>query len=145
MTGVALLVPVGVDRLVVADLRGTLMLPVGGLHAGQTPAEAAHLVLAGLPGTLRLVRRVAVHRVQMRRRKVITHVLAAACTPPDAVHRLEYRDPRATVRVMPTQEFIDQLWTPARYRVLVSLQALATNQTAYIEDNAQCPSSPSTT
>ncbi|MFH9677590.1 hypothetical protein ACH4L5_35740 [Streptomyces sp. NPDC017405] len=46
---------------------------------------------------------------------------------------------------MPTQQFIDQLWSPARCRVLVSLQALATNQTPYIEDNAQCPSSPSMT
>ncbi|MCZ0998008.1 hypothetical protein O1M63_07285 [Streptomyces mirabilis] len=45
--GVSLLVPVGADRLAVADLRGMLMLPGGGVHERQRPEDAAHRVLSG--------------------------------------------------------------------------------------------------
>ncbi|MFD4258519.1 hypothetical protein ACFWR9_13015 [Streptomyces sp. NPDC058534] len=88
---------------------------------------------SGPPGELRMLRRVAVDWVQMRRRKVITHVLAAAPISCEAVMSVSYRDPRATVRVMPALQVIDQVWPPARTRILVGLQALATGETAFIE------------
>lgn len=131
--GVSLLVPVGADCIAVAELRGMLMLPVGGVYDGQTPEEAGYRVLVDPSGGLRLQRRVAVDSAQTRRRKVITHVLAAAPMTRDAVTGLVYRDPRATVRVMPTVQLVDQ-WPTGRARLLVSLQALATGGTACIED-----------
>jgi hypothetical protein len=79
------------------------------------------------------MRRVAVDWVQMRRRKVITHVMAAAPMTGEAVTGLIYRDPRATVRVIPTLQFLDQ-WPTGRARLLVSRQALATGDPACIED-----------
>ncbi|MFF7754943.1 hypothetical protein ACFZCP_38230 [Streptomyces sp. NPDC007971] len=133
MVGVALLVPVGPDCPAVADLQGTLMLPVGGVHDGQTLEEAAHRVLSGPANGLQLLRRVAVDWVQKRRRKVITHVLAAAPTTAAAVEELVYRDPRATVRVLPTLQFLDQVWPTIRTRILVGLEALAIGETACIE------------
>ncbi|MFI5474561.1 hypothetical protein ACIA6D_30525 [Streptomyces cacaoi] len=45
---------------------------------------------------------------------------------PDAVDELVYRDQRATVRVMPTLQLIDQAWPASRLRILIGLQALAT-------------------
>ncbi|MGW0825205.1 hypothetical protein [Streptomyces sp. NPDC002845] len=133
VVGVALLVPVGADCLAVADLRGILMLPVGGVYGGQTLEQAAQRVLSGAPDGPPLLRRVAVDWVQMRRRKVVTHVLAAAPMTREAVAALAYRDPRATVRVMPTSQLIDRVWPKARLRILVGLQALATGETASIE------------
>jgi hypothetical protein len=133
MVGVALLVPVGPDCLAVADLQGTLMLPVGGVIDGQTLDDAAHGVLSDPAGGLQLLRRVAVDWVQTRRRKVITHIMAAAPTAPDTVEELVYRDPRATVRVLPTLQLLDQVWPPVRTRILVGLQALALGETACIE------------
>ncbi|MEV6404090.1 hypothetical protein AB0M58_14245 [Streptomyces bobili] len=135
VTGVSLLVPVGADCIAIADLRGMLMLPVGGMCDGQTPEEAGYRVLTDPTGGLRLLRRVAVDSVQMRRRKVITHVIAAAPMTRDAVTNLVYRDPRATVRVMPTLQLLDH-WPTGRARLLLSLQALATGETACIEDEA---------
>ncbi|MFG3132854.1 hypothetical protein ACGFZU_34800 [Streptomyces tendae] len=132
--GVSLLVPVGADAITVVDLRGVLVLPVGGVYDGQTPKEAGYRTLADPSGELQLLRRVTVDWVQTRRRKVITHVMAAAPLSRDAVTRLVYRDPRATVRVMPTLQFLDQTWPSGRRRLLVSLQALATGETACIED-----------
>ncbi|MFD7479129.1 hypothetical protein ACFV8Z_45475 [Streptomyces sp. NPDC059837] len=142
--GVSLLVPVGADRLAVADLRGMLMLPGGGVYERQAPEDAAHRVLSGPPGGLRLLRRVAVDWVQARRRKVITHVLATAPMTREAVGHLIYRDPRATVRVLPTMRVIDDLPTQGRLRVLVGLQALATGETASIEGGVVLPSAPPT-
>jgi hypothetical protein len=140
--GVSLLVPVRADCLAVADLLGALMLPVGGVYDKQTPEEAAHHVLAGPPGELRLLRRVALDWVQARRRKVITHILATAPMTRRAVEALAYRDPRATVRVMPTRQFVDQMWPPARTRVLIGLQAPATGETAFLEGGIVRPSLP---
>ncbi|MEU1566243.1 hypothetical protein ABZ504_38630 [Streptomyces mirabilis] len=140
--GVCLLVPVGADCLAVADLRGMLLLPCGGVYDRQTPEDAAHRVLSGPPGSLRLLRRVAVDWVQARRRKVITHVLATAPMTREVVGHLIYRDPRATVRVLPTMRVIDDLPTQGRLRVLVGLQALATGETAYIEGGVVLPSAP---
>jgi hypothetical protein len=133
--GVSLLIPVGTDCIAVADLRGLLMLPVGSVHDGQTPEEAGYQVLTDPSGGLKLLRLVAVDTVQLRRRKVITHVVAAAPMTREAVTGLVYRDPRATVRVMPTLQLLDQRST-GRKRLLVSLQATATGETAWIEDRA---------
>ncbi|MFE7276881.1 hypothetical protein [Streptomyces sp. NPDC057623] len=141
IVGVALLVPVGADCLAVADLRGLLMLPVGEVRVGQPPQEAAQNVLNS-PEGLPLLRRVAVDQVQTRRRKVITYVLAAAPMTRAAVETLVYRDPRADVRVIPTMHFIDQVRPEARLRTLVSLQALATGETASIEDGKVHAESP---
>jgi hypothetical protein len=154
VVGVALLMPVGADCLAVADLCGMLMLPVGDVRVGQSPEEAAQRVLASREG-LPLLRRVVVDRVQTRRRKVITHVLASALMTCAAVDGLTYRDPRAVVRVMPTVQFIGEVWPEARLRILVALQALSTGTTACIESgvvrdgsppvsNTAAPSSPRT-
>jgi hypothetical protein len=131
--GVSLLVPVGPDSLVVADLLGTIIVPTGCVYDGQNPAEAAQDVLHGAPDGLPLLRRVAVSCVQLRRRKVITHVLATESMTREDVGSLNYRDPRADVRVLPTMRVVDSLTAGGRQRVLVALQALATGETAYIE------------
>jgi hypothetical protein len=132
--GVALLIPVGRDGLAVADLHGTVMLPVGGVRAEQSPEDAAQRVLRlGLEG-LPPLRHVVVDRVQTRRRKVTTHVLATPPMTRSAVENLVYRDPRAVIRVMPTLQFLDEAWPKGRPRVLLGLQALATGNTAHIED-----------
>ncbi|MEV5815925.1 hypothetical protein [Streptomyces mutabilis] len=126
VVGVSLLVPVGADCIVVADLRGMLMLPLGGVYDGQTLQEASRRVLTDASGELPLLRHVAVDWVQTRRRKVITHVMATTPMTREAVTDLVYRDPRATVRVMPTMQFLDQAWPAGKMRLLVSIQALAT-------------------
>ncbi|MFJ3310735.1 hypothetical protein ACIPSA_48910 [Streptomyces sp. NPDC086549] len=133
VVGVALLVPVGPDCLAVADLQGTLMLPVGGVNDGQTLQEAAHHILSGPNGGLQLLRHVAVDSIQTRRRKVITHILAATPTTPHTLEELVYRDPRATVRALPTLRLLDTVRPTARTRIVVGLQALATGQTALIK------------
>ncbi|WP_371792271.1 hypothetical protein OG285_25085 [Streptomyces sp. NBC_01471] len=129
----SLLVPVGADALVVADLLGGVMMPSGPVHEGQTPEQAAHQILRGAPGGLPALRRVALAWVQTRRRKIITYVLATASIPRETVGRLNYRDPRAVIRVLPTVRVIDDLHEHGRLRILVGLQALATGETAYIE------------
>ncbi|MER5582335.1 hypothetical protein ABT090_11905 [Streptomyces asoensis] len=133
VVGVSLLVPVGADCITVVELGGMLMLPVGGVCDGQTPEQAGHRVLTDPSGRLRFQRRVAVDTAQTRRRKVITHILAAAPMTHNTATGLVYRDPRATVRVMPTLHLFDQ-WPTGRARLVVSLQALATGDTADIED-----------
>ncbi|MGX1915365.1 hypothetical protein ACWIID_42115 [Streptomyces phaeochromogenes] len=117
----------------VADLFGTIIVPTGSVHDGQKPAEAAQDVLRGAPDGLPLLRRVALSCVQMRRRKIITHVLATEPMTREDAGRLSYRDPRADVRVLPTMHVVDSLTAGGRQRVLAALQALATGETAYIE------------
>ncbi|MFD9187202.1 hypothetical protein ACFWCA_03145 [Streptomyces phaeochromogenes] len=141
--GVCLLVPVGADCIAVADLRGMLMLPVGGVYDGQTPEAAARGVLSGPPSGLRVLRRVAVDWVQTRRRKVITHVLASAPMTREAVGQLIYRDPRADLRILPTVHVLNDQSAPGRLRILVALQALAIGEIAFIEEGMVRPSAPS--
>ncbi|MFD8391064.1 hypothetical protein ACFV2N_18150 [Streptomyces sp. NPDC059680] len=131
--GVALLVPVGPGLSRRRRPAGTLMLPVGGVYNGKALEEAAHRLLSRLADGLQFLRRVAVGWVQTRRRKVITHVQAAAPTTVATVEELAYRDPRATVRVLPTLQLLDQVWPTARIRILVGLQALAIGEAACIE------------
>ncbi|MEU1592864.1 hypothetical protein ABZ468_08360 [Streptomyces sp. NPDC005708] len=116
-----------------ANLRGLLTVPVGAVADGQTPEQAAHQVLRGAPDGLPSLRYLVLDRVQMRRRRVITHVLATEPMTREAVTSLAYRDPRATICVLPTRQIIDQASPQARLRILVGLQALATGVTSYIE------------
>ncbi|MFI9255146.1 hypothetical protein [Streptomyces sp. NPDC053069] len=101
------------------------MLPIGGVYDAQSLEEAPHRVLSGPADGIHLLRCVTVDRVQTRRRKVISHVLAAAPTTADAVEELVGRDARATVRVRPALQLLDQVRPTARTRVLVGRQALA--------------------
>ncbi|MDQ0904488.1 hypothetical protein QFZ22_000473 [Streptomyces canus] len=140
--GVAILVPVGADALVVADLSGLIMLPTGAVHDGQTPEQAAQDVLRGIPGGLPLIRRVALASTQMRRRKVVTHYLATEPMTRETVGELTYRDPRAHVRVLPTLRVLDSATAAGQLRILVAFQALATGATAYIEGSVVLPSLP---
>ncbi|MFD0416870.1 hypothetical protein [Streptomyces sp. NPDC127108] len=140
--GVSLLIPIGTDALVVADLLGSIMLPTGPVHDYQTPEQAALNVLHGPEDGCPLLRRAALAWVQMRRRKVITHVLATAPMTKSDAGQLTYHDPRAVVRVLPTLRIVDDLPEPGRLRVLVGLQALATGETGYIEGGVVLPSPP---
>jgi hypothetical protein len=142
VVAVSLLIPVGADALVVADLRGSILVPTGMVQHGQTPQQAAQDVLRGAPEGLPLLRRVALAWVQTRRRKVITHVLATVPMPRMDVGCLIYRDPRADVRVLPTMHAVGDLPKQARLRILVGLQALATGKTAYIEGGEVRPYAP---
>ena len=137
--GVSLFIPVGTDGLVVADPLGSTMLPTGTVRDGQTLEQAAEDVLGGAPDGLPALRRVVMACVQMRRRKVITHVLATAPMSRASVARLTYRDRRVPVRVLPTVRVIGELPVQGRLRVLVTLQALATGEMAYIEGGVVRP------
>ncbi|MFE3881894.1 hypothetical protein ACFXPQ_03055 [Streptomyces lydicus] len=140
--GVSLLVPVGPDAVVVADLLGSITLPTGLVQDGQTPEQAAQDLLRGGQGELPILRRVALAWQQTRRRKVITHVLATAPLTRAAVGHLTYRDPRADVRVLPTMRLLKDLNEVGKLRALVALQALATGEMAYIEGGVVHPSAP---
>ncbi|MCX4826050.1 hypothetical protein OG883_40990 [Streptomyces sp. NBC_01142] len=128
--------PVGADALLVADVsgRGNLMLPVGAMDCERTPEEAAQHVFVGAPDGIPVLRRVLRDSVQMRSRKVITHLVATAPLTQEAVAPLTYRDPRATLHALPTARVIAELPERARRRALLGLQALAIGQTAYLED-----------
>ncbi|MGW4345255.1 hypothetical protein ACWEL8_09280 [Streptomyces sp. NPDC004690] len=132
--GVSLLVPVGADALAVADLRSLIMLPTGTVSDGQTPEQAARDPLLGAPDGLPAVQRVACVRKQLRRRKVITYMLATKPMTRETVAQCTYRDPRAELRVLPTIRVLGELPPTGRLRVLTSLQALAIGETAHIEE-----------
>jgi hypothetical protein len=133
--GVQLLVPVGTDCLLVADTLGGVVLPVDAVHDGESPWQAAQHVLRGAPHGIPVLRRVVIESRQMRRRKVITHVMATDLLPRETVAPFTYRDPRAELIVLPTDRVIERKPT-ARLRILLALQALAVGETAYVEDGA---------
>ncbi|QUI32626.1 hypothetical protein H9W91_18505 [Streptomyces alfalfae] len=133
--GVSVLAPVGATGLVVPCMPGgTLVLPTGTVEDGQSPEEAAQAVLTGLPDGLPIRRRVAVSQVQMRRRKVITHLVVTAPLAVQEAHSLMYRDVRADVRVLPTEKAVAALPEKSRARVLLGLQALAIGAMVYVRD-----------
>ncbi|MGY1502926.1 hypothetical protein ACW4TU_41230 [Streptomyces sp. QTS52] len=141
--GVSLLIPVGTDELVVADLLGSITLPTGAVHYGhKTLEQATQDVLWGVPDGLPLLRRVALAWVQARRRQVITHVMATEPMTPETVGHLIYRDPRADVRVLPITRILDSHPVHGRIRISAALQSLATGETAYIEGGVVRPSAP---
>ncbi|MFJ2774760.1 hypothetical protein [Streptomyces sp. NPDC087300] len=142
ITGVSLLVPVGAHALVVAELLGSISLPTGTVHDGQSPEQAAHHVLQGLPRRLPRLRLVTLAWVQMRRRKVITHVLATSPMTREDAEQLTYRDARADIRVFSTMRAIDEAPAPGRLRLLAALQALTTGETAYLEGDVLRASAP---
>ncbi|MGW5731740.1 MULTISPECIES: hypothetical protein [Streptomyces] len=133
--GVSVLVPVGAHQLLIVSGPGsTLALPTGAVGHDQSPEEAAQAVLTGLPGGLPVQRRVAVLQVQMRRRKVITHIVVTGPLTRAVAGTLTYRDPRAAVRILPTAQAVDILPERARTRALLSLQALAIGALVYVRD-----------
>ncbi|REH18374.1 hypothetical protein SAMN05428941_0062 [Streptomyces sp. 2114.2] len=148
--GICLLLPVGARCLAIADLQGILTLPVGTVNKGQTLEQASHAVLPGLQSHRLNLRHVAVHEVQARRKKVVTHVLAARAVTHDTVTTLRYRDPRAVLKVMPTLQFLDHTSPRTRARTLSALQALATGTPAHLIEHTvttprpPCPPHPQT-
>lgn len=133
--GVCVLAPVGATSLVLPSMPGeTLLLPTGTVEDGRSPEEAAQAVLTGLPNGLPIRGRVAVSQVQMRRRKVITHLVVTAPLTVQEATCLAYRDVRAEVRVLPTVQAVAALPEKARARVLLGLHALAIGATVYVRD-----------
>jgi len=122
LVGVSLFVPVGGDALLVAETTGGVVLPVGGVRDGQTPEQAAREVLTG--GELPFLREVLTERIQMRRRTVIVHVLAATVVPQEAVLRFEYRDARGTLLVLPVADAISRMPPRARLRPRLAMLTL---------------------
>nr|BAP34732.1 hypothetical protein [Streptomyces sp. ML694-90F3] len=133
--GVSVLAPVGTTDLLLPCLPGNaLVLPTGTVEDGQSPEDAARAVLRGMPDGLPVRRRVAVDQVQMRRRKIITHLVATEPLTPGNCRALAYRDPRATIRVLPVGQALESLHHKVRTRVVLGLQALATGAVIYTED-----------
>lgn len=137
LTGVMLLVPVGGDGLLFTDTagRGALSLPTGAVEAEEAPEVAAQRALKGAHGPIPVQRQVAVNRTQMRRRKVITHLVSMAPITPAEAQEVTYRDPRAVLHVLPTERAARSLPPRARALLLLGLQALAAGVKAYIEDD----------
>ncbi|MFC9616633.1 hypothetical protein [Streptomyces sp. NPDC056938] len=136
VTGVTVLALVGVDSLVLPCLMGGLVLPTGAVEDGQSPQDAAQLVLSGMPGGLPIQRRVAVDEVHTRRRKVISHLVVTALLAVEEAQYLAYRDPRADMSVLRTTEAVPLLTETARARTLLGLQALAINAMVYNRNGA---------
>lgn len=134
--GVSVLALVGATSLVLPYLPGgTWTLPTGAVEDGQSPEEAAsQAMLTGLPGGLPVQRRVAVDQVQLRRRKVITHLVVTAPLTTSEAHALTYRDPRAEVRVVRTAQALGALSERARFRALLGLQTFTIGATVYLRD-----------
>ncbi|WP_371551566.1 hypothetical protein [Streptomyces sp. NBC_00554] len=123
----------GTDQLLVIEHAG-LLLPVGAVHDGQMPEEAAKAVLRLEPDGIHVLRRVAVDQRQpTRRRKVITHIVATKPLAPDDIVRLTYRDPRAAIRVIPLGQVTAHLPPCAHRRTLAALNALEQDKTAYLD------------
>ncbi|MFJ6574166.1 hypothetical protein ACIQNU_42925 [Streptomyces sp. NPDC091292] len=135
LIGVTLLVPVGVDGLLVADTtgHGDITLPTGSVEADEPPERAARRVLRGTRDELPVLRRVAVRQVQMRRRRVISHLIATRPLTRDDTAGLTYRDPRAVLRVLPTGQVIADFPEQVRTLILYGLQALAIGVIAHLE------------
>ncbi|MFE5688756.1 hypothetical protein [Streptomyces sp. NPDC056512] len=134
--GVTVLALVGVDSLVLPCLMGALVLPTGTVEDGQSPQEAAQLVLSGIPGGLPIQRRVTVDEVHTRRRIVISHLVVTAPLSVEEAQCLVYRDPRADMSVLRTTEAVSLLTEPARARALLGLQALVVNAMVYNRNGA---------
>lgn len=135
IVGVSVLIPVGAHELALASVPGSaLVLPTGAVEHDQSPEEAAQAVLTGLPGGLPVRRRVAVEQVQLRRRKIITHLVVTAPLTRCVAEQLAYRDVRATVHVLPTVQAVAALPQRARARALLGLQALAIGAMVHIRD-----------
>ncbi|MFC9620090.1 hypothetical protein ACFTXM_08860 [Streptomyces sp. NPDC056930] len=126
--------PVGANGLLLADMTGCggLVLPVGPVEDGETTEQAAQQVLVDAPSGLPILRRVAVDEVQMRRRKIITHILATGPITREDTIFLSYRDPRVVLRALPTVRAIADLPEDSRARALISLQALAIGAVAHL-------------
>ncbi|MFI7364052.1 hypothetical protein ACIBO4_18140 [Streptomyces sp. NPDC050149] len=140
VVGVSLLVPVGMNELLLADTtgHGDLMLPTGSMEAGETPEQAAQRVLVGAPTGFTILRRVAVDQVQTRRRRVITHIVATLPLANDDAASLSYRDPRALLLSVPRARAVSKLPEQAGHRALIGLGCLSTGLVAHLEAGAIC-------
>ncbi|MFJ5222336.1 hypothetical protein [Streptomyces sp. NPDC088400] len=133
--GVSVLALVGATSLVLPCLPGgAWALPTGTVENGQSPEEAAQTVLTCLSGELPVQRRVVVDQVQMRRRKIITHLVITAPLTTREAYALAYRDPRAQVRVVRTAQGLASLPEKARLRALLGLQTFAIGATVYLRN-----------
>ncbi|GAA2345099.1 hypothetical protein SVIO_000670 [Streptomyces violaceusniger] len=133
LVGVSILAPVETSHILVAELRGDLLVPSGPVHNGQPPEQAAQKVLRGVPSGVPVLRRVAVDWVQMRRRQICTYVLATKRLTHDDAARYTYCDGRADLWMLPIAQAISALPGLARARVLAGLKALADEEMAYLE------------
>ncbi|MEU1221373.1 hypothetical protein [Streptomyces microflavus] len=114
---------------------GTFVLPTGNVEDGRSPEEAAQSVLAGGPASvLPVQRQVAVDRVQMRRRQVVTHVVVTEPLTGTEVRALTYRDPRADVQVLPVTRALSVLPRKAQLRAILGLQAAAIGAMFHLQD-----------
>lgn len=133
LVGVSVLVPLGTTCLLVAELRGDLLVPCGPVHDGQTPEEAVQNVLLGAPSGIPVLRRVAVDWAQMRRRQISTYVVATKPLVHADAARLAYRDGRADLQMLPIAQATSALPSLAQARVLAGVKALADGEMAYLE------------
>ncbi|MGW7090082.1 hypothetical protein ACWGH2_42235 [Streptomyces sp. NPDC054871] len=126
---------VGNSDLVLARFHdGTLVLPTGDVEDGQSPEAAGRAVLTGLAASLPVERQVAVDETQMRRRKVITHVVITEPLSAREACALVYRDPRADVHVLPRTRALSVLTHKAQLRAFLGLQAAAIGAMLYLRD-----------
>lgn len=130
LLGVCLVVPVEGGGLLMAELHGALMLPVGPMTEEQTPEQVANVVLQGTAHGLPGLRCVVVDEAQMRRRKVTVCVLITDPLTRAEARHLTYRDPRAYLRIIPTEEAIAALPEQGRPRAELALQAPAVGPVA---------------
>lgn len=133
--GVSVLTLVGNSDLVLPRFHdGTYVLPTGDVEDGQSPEAAGRAVLTGLAASLAVQRQVAVDEVQMRRRKVITHVVITEPLSVREACALAYRDPRADVQVLPRTRALSVLTHKAQLRAFLGLQAAAIGAMLYLLD-----------
>ncbi|MGW3563046.1 hypothetical protein ACWDSL_03930 [Streptomyces sp. NPDC000941] len=135
--------PVEGDQLLVTDMtgRGDILLPAGPVYDKQTPEQAAQAVLRGASSGL-VHRQVAVDCVQMRRRKVITHIVATKYLARTDVAHLTYRDGRAIIRALPIAPVTANLSKRAQAWVFAGLQALADDEMVSLEAGVVCRTKP---
>jgi predicted transcriptional regulator len=69
----------------------------------------------------------------MRRRKVITHIVASRPLSLADAASLTYRDPRALIRTIPTADVVGHLPECAHGRTLAALGALEHSELAHLE------------
>ncbi len=91
-------------------------------------------MFAGLSDGLPVRRRGAVDQVQMRRRKIITHIVATMPLTLRKTSTFLYRDPRADVRVLTIGAATAALPETARTRALLGLQSPAIGAMVHVEE-----------
>ncbi|MFC8727067.1 MULTISPECIES: NUDIX hydrolase [Streptomyces] len=135
IVGVSVLAIVRNGRLLLLQLHdGSYVLPTANVEDGQSPEEAAQGALAGLVPGLPVQRQVVVDRVQMRRRRVFSHVVVTEALTAPEVRALTFRDPRADVQVLPTTRALAVLPPGAQLRAVLGLQAASIGAVLHLND-----------